>query len=309
MRRCDLMKIVNLVLIFVLPIFFQSPMICFAEDAVIDRNKIDTIIEELKVGECHQREILMDMGDVIIPILIEKTTAPDARMRRAALDVLGRMDTRDDRVLNREKIIEVMVNALADPDPKCADDALRFLLCMDPRKADQRMINALLQQLEKGRARAARVLGWVGDSSLIPILEKYIESNDKTVADSAKQALAKLGVEKHLEEIISELNRGIPSGSPMHPKEYSARGRAMKKLAYIGGKRAVVELAKILFETENPISMSRDHKLIPYRYGAGYFLQDLVPDPPVRKKTSLIYKEQDIQVWRAWWLEHRHEFE
>jgi HEAT repeat protein len=82
----------------------------------------------------------------------------------------------------------------------------RHLQRMDPQKATPMLTKALLAQLEQGQAKAAWVLGRLGDRALRPDLERYAGSPEKAVAELSKQALAKLGHERSLAEIVAELH-------------------------------------------------------------------------------------------------------
>lgn len=194
--------------------------------------------------------------------------------------------------------IKRLIRALerSDSSESVIDEALRALQQVDPKQTSPRMIEALFKQLEKGHARAARVLGRVGNSSLIPRLEPFLNSSDRAIAALTRDALAKLGEQRSLDEVAKELDSEIPWNSDI-----------FKRLAYIGSKATVPKIAVFLYHPGGPINLSADVLVTPYRYQAAAALSKIVNDPPATKESWQL-SEQDIETWTAWWEAHEHEY-
>ncbi|MBI3324723.1 MAG: hypothetical protein HYZ92_05535 [Candidatus Omnitrophica bacterium] len=194
--------------------------------------------------------------------------------------------------------IKRLIRALerSDSSEDVIDEALRALQQVDPKQASPRMIEALFKQLERGHARAARILGRLGDSSLILRLEPFLNSADRAVAALTRDALAKLGDQRSLGEVVKELDDEIPWNS-----------RIFERLVYIGSRATVRNIAVFLYHPGGPINLSADVGVIPYRYQAAEALSKIVDDPPVVKESWQL-SEQDMETWKAWWETHEHEY-
>ncbi len=280
-------------------IFFSAKNngVVFGKNEEIKTGKIENIIEELKKGKSENRDVLINMGEDIIPVLIQKSQTDDVGTRRVSLELLGRIDKKDDEILNKKEIVKTMVQALKDKDHKVVNKALDFLIDIEDKMIDKEITAALIEQLDKGNGKAARILGKSRNASLIPALEKYLGKN-VGMTINVRQALAKLGEKKYFDEIIAELES----------ENYNTRVNAIRELGYIGSKEAIRKIAEFLYNTENPKSGSPGVEYTPYRFIAATYLQKIVRDPPIRKK-DFLYTEQNVQIWREWWEKNKHQYE
>ncbi len=270
----------------------------FSQDSILDKKQFEERFRGVKNGNANDIKILVEEGDLVLLYLVSKSQSHDEKERRAAIEVLGRIDEKDDGILNKEEIINVIVDALEDSNPKVLNKALGFLMDIDEKKVDKKIVDALIKQLDKGQGKAARILGRVGDPSLIPVLKQYLGKN-VGMTINVRQALAKLGEKKYFDEIVTELESN----------NHNIRVNAIRNLGYIGNKEAIKKIAEFLFNEENPISESRDIKHIPCRYIAVETLSELISNPPMKKKVAGLYTEEDIKIWRKWWLENKHNYE
>jgi len=266
-----------------------------------ERGSIETLIQRLERGDYNRLDELLEREEEALPVLLKRARHPRGEVRVTALDLLARIDLKDDGVLNRDEVIRVMVEAIdgSEKDPSVVDEALNSLQKIDPRKVTPALVDALLTQLKNGRARAARVLGQVGDPSLIPRLTPFLASPDKAVIEVTRQALAKLGDQRFLAEILAELDVEGP-----------VQAKAFEKLAYIGNPSTVRKIAQFLYAPGAPPSVigPRDRVgYLPYSHMAAWALGQIVDNPPVKKDLGLL-TEQDIETWKAWWDAHQHEY-
>jgi hypothetical protein len=290
----------GIMILVVFLIFFSAKNsdIVFGKNEEIKAGKIESIIEELKRGKSENRDVLINMGEDIIPVLIQKSQSDDVGTRRVSLELLGRIDKKDDEILNKKEIVKTMVQALKDRDHKVVNKALDFLMDIENKMIDKGITAALIEQLDKGNGKAARILGKSGNTSLIPVLEKYLGKN-VGMTINVRQSLAKLGEKKYLNEIMAELES----------ESYNTCVNAIRELGYIGNKEAIRKIAEFLFNTENPKSGSPGVEYTPYRFIAAETMQKIISNPPVRKKVAGLYSEEDIQLWRNWWQKNKHQYE
>jgi HEAT repeat protein len=284
--------------IWLLVMFWIVPLISHGQNQGFDQAKAEALLSELEKGNYTPLKEFLAMGEATIPILLKRLKEKEPRVRWTALDLLGRIDSRDDEVLNQDEIINAMVKAIdgSEREGSVIERGLWFLQKIDPKKATPEMIQALLTQLENGQARAARILGRIGDIALRSGLEPYANSSDKVVAMLTRDALAKLGDQKYLAEILAELD----------VNDVWVRSEAFRKLAYIGNKAAVRKITQFLSDPGPPLSDSPHVEYTPYRFLAAWALSRIVDNPPVKKKE--FYNDQDVAVWLAWWREHQHEY-
>lgn len=288
---------VNIFLVILAVVFLtENSGIVLAESNKVDSEQLEKMLSEIKQGQGNKIEKVVNMGDTVIPVLIKKAREEDWRTRRMALELLSRIDKKDDEILNKEEIIETMSEALEDKEQRVVNEALRSLLYVDAKKVKKKTIDKLIRQLDKGQGKAARILGNVGDASLIPVLEKYLGKN-VGMTINVRQALARLGEKKYFDEIVSELES----------KDYSVRVNAIRNLGYIGSKAAVKKISEFLYNQENPQAKAHDVILSPYRFIAATSLQKIVENPPV-KKWDALYTEDDVQLWREWWEKNKHKY-
>jgi hypothetical protein len=93
--------------------------------------------------------------------------------------------------------------------------------------------------------------------------------------------------------------------------EGPVRSKAFEKLAYIDSASTVRDIAQFLYDSSSPTSEigPRDRVVyLPYSYMAAWALEQIVDTPPVTRKDVALFSEQDIEIWRAWWESHQHEY-
>jgi HEAT repeat protein len=281
------------------PVFLVMVLSSSGQSQGSDQGRAQALLTGLeKRGEGLDE--LLAIGNTITPLLLSRLGDKQPEVRRTALDLLGRLDLQDDGVLNRGETIDVMVKAIngSEPNDIVRDIALRYLEQIDSRKAPPSMIQALLIQLQNGHARAVRVLGRVGDPSLRPALEPYAVSPDEAVATLTRQALAKLGDQHYLAEILAELDA----------EDREVRSDVFRKLAYIGDKTTIRQIAQFLWNLDGPALASSGLSDIVDRFFAAWALSQIVDNPPAKKDLATLYTEQDIKTWQAWWEAHQHEY-
>ncbi len=266
----------------------------------VSRQSVEQLLASFEQGDYSRLDDLLERKEEAVTTLRVRARHRQANVRVTALDLLGRIDLKDDGILNRDDVIDTMINTIdgSETNVDVLDEALRQLDRIDPKKASPRIVRALLLQLERGRARAIRVLGRLGDPTVRSVLERYV-SQKRGVGELAQQALAKLGDERYLNEIIAELNVEGP-----------VRSKAIEKLAYIASKSTVREIAKFLYDPRMPPSEigPRDRVgYLPYQHTAAWALGQIVENPPVQKDLGLL-TEQDIEAWKAWWEAHQGEY-
>jgi HEAT repeats/Matrixin len=268
--------------------------------SVSDKSKALVILSELEQGNSTRVDEFLAIGNEAIPLLLERLKDKRPEIRRNALELLGRIDLRGDGMLNHDQVIHAMVKAIDDSESNrdVAHTALWYLSGIGPSKVTSIMVQALLLQLQKGEPLAARILGQVGDASLRPILEPYLSSNNKALAELTRQALAKLGDQQYLSGIVSELDSD----------DVDVRSDAFEKLAYIRNRTTVRKIAQFLWNTDILVSPNSDVGLIPYRFLAADALAKIVDKPPVKSTPSGVCTDEEIQLWKAWWQSHQQEY-
>lgn len=167
----------------------------------------------------------------------------------------------------------------------------------------------LIKNIEGGNKNAILELGSIGDQSVIPFLEKLLQSPNKNfggVAANAQMALAKLGRKEQLDEILAELNS----------EDWGLQDHAIKKLAYVGGNESVKALVKLLDdrkwrkgkEWSGPKGERAMDKVFysPRSDLAMKALAQIVPNPPI--DSTVEPTEEHLQKWRVWWKNNKHKY-
>jgi hypothetical protein len=264
-----------------------------------DNAKAQEILSEIEEGNSARLEEFLAMRNRAIPALQERLKDSRPSIRENALQLLGRIDIQDDGVLNQDQVIDAMVDAItgSEPSREIVHTALWYLSAIAPNKVSPAMMQGLLLQLHNSQPLAARILGQVGDASLRPVLEPYLSSKDKALAELTRQALAKLGDPRCLSEIVAELDS----------QDVQVRSDAFEKLAYIRSRNTVRKIAHFLWNTDALASPSPDVWLIPYRYLAADALSRIVNKPPL-KKELYEWDDEDIRLWQTWWESHQQEY-
>lgn len=267
-----------------------------------DRAGIENLFLDLRDGEFDHDslELFLSMRDKTIPILLSQLGNKRPIIRETALDLLGRIDFQDDGVLNQEEVVYAMQSTIDgwEASQVEVDTALRYLERIDPWMATPQMIEALFFQLENGAPRAALVLGRLGDPSLRQGLLPYLDSADKAVVELTKVALAKLGDQWYLAEILSQLDA----------EDVDLRSAGFQKLAYIGDTAAVPRIAEFLWDFSPLQSRTPDMVYTPYRFLAAAALAVLVDNPPVRAEIPELYTDEGIALWSSWWQTNQSQY-
>jgi len=262
---------------------------------------IDNLIERFGQGDHDALESILARGNEAIPILLKQTKDVRPKTRAIALDLLSRIDINDYDRLNRAQVIRSMLDAISSSETsrEVVEEALRSLNWLDPQQVTPELVNSLILQVHRGYGRAIPLLGRFGDATVRAVLEPYAERSGR-VGESAREALAKLGDQRRLNEILSDLNSEGPK-----------RSDTLRKLAYIKNRSTVRQIARLLYDNGIPALESGPRDVImylPYRYEAAAALQRIVDNPPTNKERTLQLTEEDIQAWKAWWEAHQREY-
>ncbi len=175
----------------------------------------------------------------------------------------------------------------------------------------------LEQRINRGDYYAFLEAADAGRKDLIPALEKY--ASDR----AAKKALAKLGVRKYVDEIISELtttNSGtyatnlknyLEMGEPLANAEalaeWSARMKVFDDLAYIGDKSTVKVIASYLYvkEWKKPFA-GNDVGFDPPSFQAVVTLQKMnLEGAPNTRGLSVT---ATLAAWQQWWEQNKDKY-
>jgi hypothetical protein len=295
MNQRQVVKIIFLGMFVFISGFWNQGMAQSVNDKIIEEHFL-----KFEQGDYEHIDEFLNIGDGVLPVLLNQARDARASNRLTALYLLRLFDLENDGVLNKDEVIQTILRGIdvSETNGAVVDEALRSLEFMDRGMISPPVIKNLLIQLENGHERAALILGQLGDKSLIPLLEPYLANQDKRVADAAKQAMAKLGDKRSYDEIVAEL-----------AIDGRTRIEAMKKLAYIGNKSSVQEIAKFLYDSSvPPKSLAEDVGYnVPYCYAAAMALGQIIEDPPIKENYGMLSK-QDLEGWRTWWEAHQHEY-
>ncbi len=272
----------------------------------LPQEELERLFFKIEQGDYDQVDMFLGRADEASSLLREHAEANSPRVRETALELLGKMDLRDDNILNQDEIISAMIKAIdgLETDESVINTALWYLQRVDTTKTTPLMIQASVNQLENGYARAAHLLGRLGDRSLIPTLEHYAASQDKAVAEASKEALAKLGEQRYLAEILAELDSG----------NVHIRDKAFEKLSYIGNKATVRRISQFLWYKDTSASEKYDSEdsdigYVPPSFLAAETLGKIVDNPPMKRDADGIpYPAEDIGTWQDWWEAHQYEY-
>ncbi len=167
------------------------------------------------------------------------------------------------------------------------------------------------QRIARGDPYAFLEAADANRKDLIPALERF--SSDST----AKKALAKLGVQKYLDEIVAELTT---TNSPAFQNEYklemeggssparatyiarrNIRERAFGKLAYVNDPSTIRTIAAFLYNTEDP-------NLDPGNGDAVYLTPAQLAVETLRKMVKNPPQNNDITTWQQWWAQNKDKY-
>jgi len=194
----------------------------------------------------------------------------------------------------------------------------------------------LAQRIRAADPNAMLEAGISGDPALISPLEELLQSRSDSVTEdlralahsgfryprredlmdreydmacqNARMALAKLGVKKYLDEIMTELT--TPTNSTLFkiiygtgdPEQgvYKIQVRALGKLAYINNPSTTRVIAEFLQYTESPnVSHPHDYVRPALAIFAAQTLRKMVDNPPAT---------DDAFAWQRWWQQNKDKY-
>ncbi len=260
------------------------------------------------------QELLDQRREETVAVLIDRRLSlPRAGAQWQAIEILVRIDLREDRFVDRDDVIEAMIKVLEGAYPcenpsdedsnelSChhvIDSALSSLKYIDPQKSSPRLIQVLLAKLDEGRMQAPWILGIVGEPSLIPTLESIVKKNGGTFGKWSKMAMARLGHEGYIKEYVDKLDeKGVDTDENL------------SDLAYIRARSSIPKIAELLYDCNAPSRLTgrRDVRYSRYCDAAVKTLSQIVEDPPI-KEARHQYTDEDILIWRKWWEEHAKDY-
>lgn len=176
----------------------------------------------------------------------------------------------------------------------------------------------LKSQVEAGDSDAIRAAGDSGDLTLIPYLKQLASdgkarNNSNSSAFQAHIALAKLGDDKALQQILADIDADNPD----------VQDKAMKKLSIVGGDEAFKKFYQLLDDTasrENPDCRKNTRKFaensedkncgfcydvifFPKSSMAIFFLSQMVNNPPTKR--FVIGTEKNVSIWKEWFKKNK----
>jgi hypothetical protein len=179
-----------------------------------------------------------------------------------------------------------------------------IVLTINGHAASNKAPGALIDRAKKGDRKAILELGGLGDTSLVPSLREIKGRKNKHFGGAganAQMALAKLGEQVEFDEITHEAN----------DKDPEVRWNGVRKLEYIGDKRAVGALGRLLQSSESGTVLfggNQKGKVV-YEapaYAAARSLSKIVQDGPTRNSERI--HEDDLAKWREWWKKNSKKF-
>ena len=187
--------------------------------------------------------------------------------------------------------------------------------------ATEKSKTAMLEGVSRGEYSAMLEAGRSGDTNLIPHLQARIinEPNDPST-EAAKMALAKLGVKRYLDEIVTEvaptssaLFAAYQNGQPVGPSDPAVMrvanchtlANAFKKLAYIRNRSTVKIVAAFLYNTESFYNAPDVPPSWPSS-AASRALQQMVDNPPALPAVHT--GEEEVRIWQQWWEQNKDKY-
>jgi hypothetical protein len=187
--------------------------------------------------------------------------------------------------------------------------------------ATDKSTTAMLEGVSRGEYSAILEAGRAGDTNLIPYLQAQITGTPSDPStEAATMALAKLGVKKYLDAVVSQFaptnsalfaayQSGQPVGSSdptvMHVANYHALASAFEKLAYIRNRSTVKIVAAFLYNTEH-FQFAPDVPPSWPSSAAARALQQMVENPPVLP--AVCTGEEEHRVWQQWWEQNKDKY-
>ena len=144
---------------------------------------------------------------------------------------------------------------------------------------------ALAEKVREGDNQSVLNAGKSEDKTLIP----YLKTLASKGSPWAQMALAKLGENEYLNQILAEVDAEDPN----------IQDRAMEKLSYVGGKVAFKRFYELLDDTAPRLTESRCVIFFTRSTMAMFFLRKMVDNPPTQNTNP---SDRNISLWKEWFL-------
>lgn len=181
--------------------------------------------------------------------------------------------------------------------------------CRESNKSD-----LLAEDIKVGKFESILVAGDSNDKCLIPYL-RTLSSKNTGVGRYAQIALAKLGDEKAVKDILDEVDFELAN-----EKSTESKFQGIEKLSMVGGKVAFRKFYKILCdakplpETTNEQNepSHRTRKLKPKGYPLSVYvvmthLKGMVSNPPnLSSRNNINFVDDLINHWKKWFEDHKY---
>ena len=191
--------------------------------------------------------------------------------------------------------------------------------------------DSLSKRIKAQEVKAIREAGRQGRKDLIPLLKEIYAipmAPQEPVHISAQSALAKLGEEKYLVDILQELLQPATAPAFENEKRYALMcgasdaiaeasaawdiaQAAFRKLAYIEDERTIQYIARLLYETK-PLEVGHlaDGPLTSKSTMAVEALSQMIhKDVPMLEGMARFSNQAMIIAWQKWWETHKDYYE
>jgi hypothetical protein len=154
-------------------------------------------------------------------------------------------------------------------------------------------------------------MGW---SSGFPVQAELAGHYRDPRIQAAQMALAELGVNKYLDEIIYELvgtnspafkaaKRGSMGMLSAAAPDYHTRSAALQKLAYIGNPATVKFIGPVLYETSDPYPRAPETRDVVVYTGLATYASDALSKIITNGPTT-----GGVNAWQKWWEQNKDKY-
>jgi HEAT repeat protein len=182
---------------------------------------------------------------------------------------------------------------------------LLFISAVNSASAQTGELSPSAKQLKavvkEGNYDAILAAGKSNDRTLIPYLKTLAsksgsKSLENSAAFKAHVALAELGDEEAIGEILAEVDASDPY----------MQDSAMKKLSYIKGQKAFAKLYSLLddFAERADPNVKSGVVYFPRASMAVLFLSQMVENPPTA--IGVYGTRENVELWKAWFEKNKH---
>ncbi|MDD3928153.1 MAG: HEAT repeat domain-containing protein, partial [bacterium] len=149
--------------------------------------------------------------------------------------------------VGEKKGVPILLKMLADKDENVRVNAVISLAWLQAKEAVPVLSRLLKEDKSKWiKRRCAQALGQIGDRSVIPLLQEYIESSDPYLAENAILSLGWLRAEGAVDGLIKVMKeKRLLFPAFAWQEAVSPSGCAAIALGYIGDKRALEPLLEV----------------------------------------------------------------